>query len=364
MRLLDFSLGGLRVFAEAECVLGPGINWFVGSNGAGKTSVLEAVSLLALGRSFRSSSLDPVLQTGASRWWVRGRVQTGQEPRERHLAVGRIGRGALERRVDGFEAARLADLASALPILVFEPTGSEIVLGGSERRRRLLDWGVFHVEQVDIEVWSRYQRALKQRNAALRSGDLESAVAWEGPLSEAGEEISRLRSRFADVWFPMVEGCLGALAPGQAGLELSLSRGWGRDHASLSEALASGRSRDLGLGYTYSGPHRADLALRMAGSDVRERVSRGQARTVALSLLMAMGQCFQEKRGQTPVMLLDDVCAELDPMHQTALFALLAQGGFQALVSSVALPPVRANTDDRVFHVEQARITPLLYSAS
>ncbi|MCG6118394.1 MAG: DNA replication and repair protein RecF [Aquimonas sp.] len=361
MQLRDFSLGRLRVFAEAECFLGPGLNWFVGPNGAGKTTLLEAVSLLGLGRSFRTGNLDAVLQAGAEAWWVRGSV-VGSEGQVRSLAVGRGGRTAVERRLDGRATARASELASALPLLVFEPQGSELVFGSSERRRRLLDWGVFHVEHGDIGLWSRYQRALRQRNLALKAGDSASAFAWEGPLAEAGMAIAELRAQFLSRWHASVTLAVSEMAGDVPGLRVDLSTGWSAAMPQLSDALVAGRARDLGLGYTYAGPHRADLVLKHDGIEVRDTISRGQARSIALALVLAMAASFRAARGESPVLLLDDVCAELDGLHLSALLRGISDRGAQALISSVALPAAHAAAEDRVFHVEQGKVTPLLYS--
>ena len=364
MRMVHLSLGGLRVFAEAECVLGPGLNWFVGANGAGKTSVLEAVSLLAMGRSFRLENLEAVLRQGAESWWVRGRVRSHDADSERVLAVGRTGRGSLDRRLDADSSARASDLASLLPVLVFEPSSPDVVFGGSERRRRLLDWGVFHVEQVPVDVWGRYQRALRQRNLALRGQDLGSASAWEGPLAEAGVEITAHRQRFLERWQQALDRTLAGFGGQLTAVECRFLAGWSQDSADFSEALVSGRRRDLGLAYTYAGPHRADLAFRVSGREAREVLSRGQARGLVLALLVSLAECFRECLGEPPVLLLDDVCAELDAAHSSALFASLDAGGYQALVSSVKVPAQREAQRDSVFHVEQGAITPLLYSGA
>jgi len=354
-----FGLGGLRVFAEADFVPGPGISWFLGANGAGKTTIVESAYVLGHGRSFRAAQLDALLRPGAESFWVSARTRAPGQG-ESSLGAQRLASGAWSLRADGRELHRLSDVARRFPVLCFEP-GSHVWVGGpSERRRRLLDWGAFHVERSDPELWVNYQRALRQRNAALRSGDLASAEAWEPILSETGEAIASHRSRFFERWAVRAMALLRTWSAALSGLEISLRRGWGERHGSLLDALASQRARDAALGYTYSGAHRADLALRLRGVEARELLSRGQTKTVVLALLLAQMECYRQRFGTAPLLLLDDLCSELDATHTAAVLSCVRDWGCQVWVTGVERPDWAAATNDAVFHVEQGAVTPLI----
>ena len=359
MRFVQLSLGGLRSFAEAEFFPQPQLNWIAGANGAGKTSVLEALYLLGHGRSFRSASLEPVVRAGDQAAWLSAAIERvdGSEVR---AGMRRHRRGEWEVRIDGAMNARLSDLVTLVPILCFEPGSQQLVTGVSERRRRLLDWGVFHVEQVPLEAWRMYQRVLSQRNQALRSRNTDVVDAWEPQLLAAALEITQARSRFSKIWFAAVKEVLAWLSPGLEGVELGFRPGWGQQHESYADALASSRSRDLEQGFTHTGPHRADIGLRFVGADARERCSRGQTKTLALALILGLACCYQRRRGFAPVLLLDDVFSELDAAHATAVMDWLKAHRGQVFVTGVHPPPPSERARWALFHVEQGAITPLL----
>lgn len=358
-RVSRFGLGGLRVFAEADFVPGAGVSWLLGANGAGKTSVMEAAYLLGHGRSFRSAQLEALLAEGMEALWVSAGL-VDEAGSASQLGVRRSASGEWELRVEGRPVQRLTDVARRFPVLCFEPGSHQWVTGPSERRRRLLDWGAFHVEHAASELWSEYQRALRQRNAALRMGDADSAKAWEPLLDVFGQQITEHRAAFHAAWRGAAQTLLQRWNSGLDGLEFQFRRGWGEHHASLAEALALQRERDLGLGYTYAGPHRCDLSIRWRGSEAKERLSRGQAKLVVLALLIAQAQCYRQRHASSPLLLLDDLCSELDAASAGAVLSLLREQEYQAWVSGVERPSWAAASTDALFHVEQGSITPLI----
>jgi DNA replication and repair protein RecF len=359
MRFAHLSLGGLRSFAEADFFPASGLNWISGTNGAGKTSVLEALYLFGHGRSFRSASLDPVVRAGDQSAWLSASLDLAERGAVR-AGLRRQRRGEWEVRLDGASGSRLSDLVALAPILCFEPGSQQLVCGVSERRRRLLDWGVFHVEQVPLEAWRMYQRVLSQRNQALRLRSWEVVDAWEPQLVSAAMEITEARDRFAQVWFEAVREVLAWLSPQMDGIELGLKFGWAQVHDSYAQALSASRLRDLEQGFTSVGPHRADIGLRLDGADARERCSRGQTKTLALALILALASCYQRRRGFAPVLLLDDVFSELDAAHANAVMRWLQAHEGQVFVTGVHPPPPSERSCWTLFHVEQGSITPLL----
>jgi DNA replication and repair protein RecF len=358
-RVSRFGLGGLRVFAEADFVPGSGLSWILGANGAGKTSVIEAAYLLGHGRSFRSAQMESLLAEGMDALWVSAGL-VDESGSASVVGVSRTALGEWSLRVEGRPVQRLTDVARRFPVLCFEPGSHQWVAGPSERRRRLLDWGAFHVEHAAPDLWSEYQRALRQRNAALRMGDPESAEAWEPVLDASGQRITAHRAAFHARWNGAAQNLLGSWSSEFDRIEFVFRRGWGEQHASLADALASQRERDLGLGYTYAGPHRCDLAIRWRGSDARERLSRGQAKLVVLALLIAQAQCYRQRHGSSPLLLLDDLCSELDSANAGAVLSMLREHEYQAWVTGVERPSWASSSADALFHVEQGSITPLI----
>lgn len=359
MRLVHISLGGLRVFAGADFSPGSGLSWLCGDNGAGKTSVLEALYALGHARSFRCAHFDSALRSGDDEAVVFTEWVTADGEVSRIGCAKQRG-GGWRYRVDGVSVPRALDLAGRAPMLCFEPGAHAIVTGPAERRRRLTDWGLFHVERAPPVLWSEWQRASKQRNEALRARDRQALDAFDAVLAQRGERLNAARSDFVAVWLADASRTLAWLSPDLSDVEFSFRRGWGRSHASLMDALRSQRESDLQLGFTGSGPHRSDIAMRWQGADARERVSRGQSKVIALALVLSLARLYAERHGRWPLLLLDDLCSELDQRHASSVLGALREAGAQALITGVSRPEWAADPADALFHVERGAITPLL----
>jgi len=278
-----------------------------GPNASGKTSLLEALYVLGRGRSFRTRRMENLIRQGAQRFVIFGEVDNGH----RRVPLGVEGSAdGLRARIDGDKPPSLAQLALLLPVQVIDPEVHHLIEEGPSRRRRFLDWGVFHEEPVFIGHWQRYQHALKQRNAALKSHQPRELVSiWDADLVEYGELLSEARSRYV--------AALGAHAQviGRhlLGMELSLSyrAGWAKDQ-SMAEALQQSWAHDQDAGATQIGPHRAELSIRLDAGAVKDRISRGQQKLLAAALLIAQVKLFPTDSPLQPSLLLDDPAAELD----------------------------------------------------
>lgn len=346
LQLVDF-----RNLVECELEPEPGINWFFGANGAGKTSVLEAVHVLATGRSFRSSRIAPLIRDGCAAFRVVCRT-VGPEHR-----LG-VQRSAAEwtGRIDGETTQRLSAFARAVPVVAVHPENHRLLEGGPDLRRSFLDWGLFHVEHAYLDEWKRYSRLLRQRNAALRHGaDAPLLSSLEEPMADAAAALDRRR-----------QGYLGRLSAELAALETELAfavpaldlhyRPSCESAAAYRAQWAEARTRDLEQGYTREGPHRADLVVRAGTRLAAPRLSRGQTKLAALLLRLAQMR-FAARVDRAPVLLLDDPVSELDGSHLERLLDWLAGQSHQAWITAVE-PPGRPSA--RMFHVEQGRIRPMV----
>ena len=356
VRLTRLRLADVRRFAEAELRPGPGLNLITGGNGAGKTSLGEAMHLLGYGRSFRGRVRDGLIRSGQPHLEIYAEWLDGQgRPRRAGL---RHGGNEWEARLDGAPAPSLTELCAELAVVTFEPGSHELIAGGAEHRRRFLDWALFHVEPAFLPVWRRYARALKQRNALLKRQPVASALApWDRELAESGESLSRLRGDYLARLEPVLAGTAGEFLPelGLAGLRFL--PGWRREDSSLEDALLLSRERDLALGYTALGPHRADWRVDYLGLPGREALSRGQEKLTALACVLAQARAFAADRGEWPLVCLDDLASELDRPHlHQALGSVLASGA-QVLLTATELPEglPEASRPEKWFHVEQGR---------
>ncbi|MDN5923972.1 MAG: AAA family ATPase, partial [Xanthomonadales bacterium] len=185
----------LRALSEIDLEPSPQINYLVGANGAGKTSVLEAIFLLSRGRTFRGGSAEVLTQHGHEGFHVYGEVDDG------HGAQHRLGLGRLNHRwsiqVDGLPKTSRSALLAYCPVVCFDPGSHALISGAAEGRRRFADWGVFHVEHDFLGHWQRFQRALSQRNALLRQASPDRELGpWEIEMASAAQAIDALRGQY------------------------------------------------------------------------------------------------------------------------------------------------------------------------
>lgn len=342
-----------RRLAAVEFAPAPGVNLMVGANAAGKTTLLEAVHTLSRGRSFRGSPGDAAGPAGPH-WTVHGTTQD-PEGRVRPLGVA-WGRDGLEVRLDRAEAS-LANLARAVPVQILEPDSHRLLEEGPVYRRRYLDWGVFHVEHRFYEIWRRYQRALRQRNQALRAGaGREEVEAWNPELAASGSELHALRERHVEDLRAGLGEWIGRLL-GPADWSLELNRGWSGDRT-LAEALATHYDGDVRLATTSTGPHRAELRLKLEGRGAKHHVSRGQEKLLIAALLFTQSERVAAAIGRAPAILVDDFSAELGAPFQSALREALDRYAGQSFVTALELPePFRARPPAAMFHVEQGSVS-------
>lgn len=356
MKLEHLQVDQFRCFAQAEFVPAPGFNLVTGANGSGKTSLLEALHLLAHGRSFRGRVRDGLIRRGQPALEVVARWRT-PEGLPRRAGLRHTG-SQWQARLDGETVQQIGQLVAAVAVISFEPDSHALVDGGSEARRRFLDWGLFHVEPDFMPPWRRYSRALKQRNALLRQrGPGPLLDGWEQEMAQSGELLTRLRDAQVASLQPLLERHVAELLPDAGAPEIQLHPGWRQREVDLGDALLLARERDLALGHTSVGPHRADLKLTLDGLTIAG-LSRGQTKQMALALMLAQASRLAEASGQWPVLQLDDLGAELDHAHQERAVAVLARTGAQVLITGTEPPAVLGNPSLEVarFHVEQNRI--------
>ncbi len=359
MRLEKLRIAGLRCLTDVGIELDPGINVFVGPNGAGKTSVLEALFLLSHARSFRTGAKDALTQRGLAQLAIFAEFRLDEE-RVLRLGLGRSA-GRWDARVDGASVG-LGQLVQECAVVCFEPGSHALIAGAAEERRRYLDWGVFHVEHGFLSLWRRYQRALKQRNSLLRSGSLPGDALfepWEQEMSQAAHHIDQLRGDYLSALRPKLEASALGLLPELGSLELRYRRGWS-DEQGLAQQLREQRGRDVARGHTTVGAHRADWSLSFEHAPLREHLSRGQEKLVALACVLAQAELYASGSGHWPIVCLDDLASELDQAHQSALVAQLIHANAQLLLTGTELPAALRDQPARVFHVEQGQMARLL----
>lgn len=360
MSLSQVTVTNLRCIEQAELDVPAGLTLVWGGNGSGKTSLLEAIFILGRGRSFRTRNTQRLIRRGQDHLRVIGRVHRTDSPSPAAPDPGRaigleVAASGVTARIGGSPAGSLAELSQAFPVQVIEPGVHRLVEEGGYRRRRWMDWAVFHVEPQFADIWVRYTRSVKQRNAALRS-DPTQADVWDPELARLGEVIGESRQRFIRELEPYWRDTVAALSG--LPVELHYLRGWSQEH-SLLEALASSHARDEARQMTHSGPHRADVAVRLHGRPAREVLSRGQQKLVAVAMTIAQLRLLQATTDTTPTLLLDDPAAELDGDHLQRFIDQVTPLRSQLVVTSLHAESRLFGSPERTFRMDRGRVQPV-----
>ena len=352
MPLAELALENLRCIQRAELVPAPGINLIFGPNASGKTSLLEGIYLLGRGRSFRTRNSERLIRHGEGTLNAVGRTLGALSQRLR-VEVAR--NEATRAEIAGVAVGSLAQLAQAFPVQIIEPGVHRLIEEGSPRRRRWLDWAVFHVEPNFIDTWQRYARAVRQRNAALRMAP-DTARTWDSELVRHGEALNAARLRLLGSLKPHWAETVRQLADLPA--DLVYSTGW-KQGLSLEESLTDSWERDRRRGLSHSGPHRADVYVRIDGRAAREILSRGQQKLVATAMILAQLKLLRELTSVVPTLLLDDPAAELDVEKLARFVEQVKSLHCQLILTSLEAAREPFGPPERTFHVEHGRVQPV-----
>jgi DNA replication and repair protein RecF len=351
MGLQSLDICNFRNIETASLAFSPGLNLVSGENAAGKTSLLEAIYCLGRVRSFRTHVSAQPIRDGQSAFRLVGRVVSGAG---RQIPIGiERQRSDLEVHLDGQPIRRLSDLAGSFPVQVMSGDTSTILNGGPRYRRQTLDWALFHVEQAYREVWQRYTRALRQRNAALRAHmPVKQVTTWDAELLDAALHIDAFRRSYFEMLEPHLQSEVKQLLAVKE-LALRYQPGW-PVNVSLPEALSQSLEKDLGQGFTQCGPHRSDFSLLVNGQGVVSHCSRGQQKVVIVSFMLAQVQLQQERSVPMGAFLLDDLTSELDRRHQERVLSALHDLNSQVFVSAIEADAVDTAgwQVTKKFHVE------------
>jgi len=362
MRIQRLEVSGIRNLTSVgiDCV--DGLNTFVGDNGAGKTALLEAIHILARGRSFRSTAIAPIIRHGEERAVLRARLED-ESRGDVQIGVVRHRSNRSEIHVNGRSERQLSAVARLIPIQLLLPNASELVFGPPKERRHFLDWGLFHVEPTYVDQLRAYQQALEQRNALLRSmgsHDRSEFAAWTEQLTIRAMQVDIARRRYVERLVPTFERALETLSPGMT-MGIEYRGGWTAG-ADLEDCLRDGIDRDVKFGLTHYGPHRADLKVSVGSTPALTTLSRGQGKVVASAFRLAQAWVTADLSGRSSVFLIDDVGAELDARHNANFFDALEAMNSQVFATATTadvLGSSFAGRARRLFHVEQGSCRPI-----
>ena len=353
MIIKSLQIENLRNLGAVSLQANPVLNYFVGDNGAGKTSILESVVVLSRGRSFRTSqSLELIGPAGPN---FRVFAETEQDDSKcNRLGLERSGK-RWKARKNSKDLAQISQLTRSLPLVLMEPDSHLLVSGAPEVRRKFLDWAVFHVEPTFLETWRRFSKTLRQRNAALRTRQLDVVESMDEILDPLGTRLGQLREAYTELLAGKVRSIVKELSSELNEITIDYKNGWGDE--SYKEALSKWRERDLERGATSQGPHRADLLMMKGDSLARTVISRGEQKVLSAALLLAQASVLKS-HGDQPVVLLDDLASEFDDTHFERVLSKFLETGAQVWLTGTREP--KYSCEHTVFHVEHGTVHKML----
>ena len=349
MHVTHLSLADFRSYARVEVPLDPGVTAFVGPNGQGKTNLVEAVGYLATLGSHRVSSDAPLVRMGADRAIIRANVRQGERQQlvELELNPGKANRA----RINRSSQVKPRDVLGIVRTVLFAPEDLALVKGDPGERRRFLDELITARSPRMAGVRSDYDRVLRQRNTLLKSAalarrhggrtmDLSTLDVWDQHLARVGAELLAQRLDLVASIQPLADKAYDQLAPGGGPVALEYKSsspeitGHAREelYEQLMAALAETRKQEIERGVTLVGPHRDELLLKLGEMPAKGYASHGESWSYALALRLASYDLLRAE-GNEPVLVLDDVFAELDTRRRERLAELVAPGE-QVLVTA------------------------------
>jgi DNA replication and repair protein RecF len=321
VRVDELWLTDFRSYHEAHATFAAGLTAVIGANGQGKTNLVEAVGFLATTSSFRGAPNEALIRSGATRAIVRAQAHRDQRSL---LIEAELSAGRTRIQVNRQRLPRAKDLLGALRVSVFSPDDLELVKGGPAERRRYLDELLVALHPRNDQLRSDVDRVLKQRNALLRQagGRVTDEVAatldvWDQRLALAGDALGRARLDLVDQLRGGVARGYQVVAGAPESIEMVYAPTW--LEGGLGAALEAGRHDDLRRGVSTVGPHRDEIELSIAGLPARTHASQGEQRSLAFALRMTGHELVARAVGAPPVLVLDDVFSELDPLRSRAL---------------------------------------------
>lgn len=355
MSISRLQLQNFRNLVDQDLRFDSKFNIFWGKNGSGKTSILEALYFLGNGKSFRTENRCSVIREGEQKATLLSELKYIQ----RQIKLGiEFDKSNFRSRVDGNDVKKRSELFYYLPLINLKPHLQEIFKDSPDVRRRMIDWGLFHVEHSYFRELGKYRKTLAQRNALLKSsGDLKQLGVWDNELAQSGEFVSDQRGSFIKNVNIKLNEILNEFEFNYD-IDIAYKKGWG-ENLSLLEALKQRQDSDLKKGYTSTGPHRSDFIFSYKGRNIKETFSEGQKKILTVFLFSAILDILQKQTTLEVIVLFDDISSELDDIHLSIALEIFNKHPAQVFLTNIRQPEQqRLNAYQyRLFHVEQGQIS-------
>ncbi|TKB46413.1 DNA replication/repair protein RecF [Thalassotalea mangrovi] len=335
----------------------PALNFILGDNGSGKSSLLESIFFLGHGKSFRTTKLENLVNREADKFTV-----AIKDDRDSQLGISRHNDGKCTIKLNGAPAYKLSEMAKHVAVQIITPETFKLFFGGPKERRRFVDLGMFHVEHQFAELWREFRRVLLQRNACLRTGVRgQQYEYWTELFVQQSEILAALRKQYVVQLSEELQRWLAILLPELSeGIALQYSRGWGEKHQ-LTELLRDCEDKERQYGYSSYGAQKFDVKFHYQKMSIDQVLSRGQQKMFLMALTVAQATLIFNQQQVRPIILIDDIGAELDTDSRQRLAAAIEQLQCQVFITAIeksALEPIIPKHNKyKMFHVKHGIIS-------
>ena len=366
-QIAQLHLQHFRNCTQAQCTLSSGLNLFVGDNAAGKTSFIEAIWLLATGRSFRTSKSHHLIQHDQNQSVIFSQVTSSHNADKTHKLGMQKSATNTVLKVDGEVVKGQINLASLIPVQLLTPESHRLLEEGPKMRRQFMDWGCFYQSSDFIMQWRLYQRSLKQRNHALKRHLPQAQVQlWDYQLVETALKIDAIRQDYLQALEPYLLTFCQALMPEiEEAVVCQYRAGWPKSTDDLLSLMTQNYAKDRQVGHTQYGAHRADIRFKFGNQEAINTLSRGQQKLFVCALLLAQASLHEKVMNEPVIMLIDDLPAELDENHRLKLLELLQVLNIQHLITSTSqsLIPILNPNNTKIWKIELGHLTEQTFQA-
>ncbi len=358
MRLSQLQIKNFRNLEKIQLTPVSEVNLILGDNASGKTSLLESIYYLSHIRSFRTQHVTDLILRQSPYLQLVAQIETSDQ---QIIPLGiRRSRNKSEIRVNKQPVKRVSEIAAQFPVLAIHPDSYKLITGSPSQRRQYLDWGVFHVEHGFFQAWQRFKKSLMQRNAALKSKQkLDVCQLWNKEINNTAHYIDQLRRQYFEKLKPYFNELTQQFFINDS-VDIEYKRGWPVD-MDLSELLEVNLQKERLKGYTYYGPHRAEVTIKVNGQSAQTCISRGQQKTLVALMRLAQAMQFTEATNNSCVLLYDDLAAELDANHREKILSVLSKMNIQLFLTAIEKQQIDLSAWQvkKTFHVEHGNLSTL-----
>jgi DNA replication and repair protein RecF len=344
------------MIASSKLILSSDINLIIGNNASGKSSIIEAFSILSTGRSFRTRYISEVIRWKTKQLLITASVLNGE--RSSHIGIEKK-QGRTRIRIDQEDIHSQAELSRYIPVTTITPDSIKLIIGSPSERRRYLDWIGFYLLPEYYQIWKQQQRVLKQRNACLRHHKITADFNfWTEELIKVQRQLYEKRQLIFSQLEKSIEPLRKLLLP-DCNLSLALTSGFSSSHTfKTGNNIAFYQSKleqELKLKRTLYGVHKSDLTIYINDSPARVVASRGQLKLLTILLYLAQNNVLTKGALTSGVITLDDIASELDDENQHCLYVALKSLQQQVILTAPVLTAVWKKKNIKMFHVEHGK---------